>query len=329
MNASNITSNRTKPSQPKMLVWYWSVRAVIAILTVFGNGLVMVLVVKSRRLRVIPNVFIFALALADFFVGAVITPTDFACGYWLPKSCDMLTRRLIFDILIHLSVSNLCALTFDRYMAVVQPLKYQTVMTKGQVTCILVMTWIVAAILPVTGYICVMEKLTLAVKILRVIDMVFLQIVPPLLLAIAYLRIVYIARRHEKTVRIQHSQLSFNYGHDRFLVKKRRSRKGESRERASVKMIGAVIIAFLLCYVLAIFRSLYFYIMNKTIPETVTHVSRILLLTNSAINFLVYAFLKKDFRQELRRIYKQTRIFKESFTFHDLLSKDSIVVNSH
>jgi uncharacterized protein YqhQ len=285
----------------------------------------MFLIVKSRRLRVIPNAFIFVLALADFLVGAVITPTDFACTYWYPNSCHPKILSLIFDILIHSSVTNLCSLTFDRYMAVVKPLKYHNVMSRGQVVVILAITWLLAAVFPVIGYICWIYELTLTGKILRVVDMTFLQILPPILLAIAYIHMVYIARQHEKTVRTQHNQLKFNYGNSS-QNKKQRNKQGESRERASVKMIGAVIIAFLLCYVLAIFRSLLIYIMHQNLPDTVIQVSRILLLTNSAINFLVYAFLKKDFRQELRRMCKQTNAFRESFTFQDLTSKENTYV---
>lgn len=317
MNASNSTIS--KNHQEKMIVWAWSLRAVIALLTLFGNSFVMAFILKYRKLQVIPNAYIFSLALADFLVGAVVTPTDYACTFWY--TCEMPTLRTTYDILIHLSVTNLCALTFDRYMAVVQPLLYHSFMNKGQVALILVFTWSIAAVLPVAGHICLEEEYYLTAKILRVVDMVFLLVLPPALLALAYSRMVYIARQHEKTVKIQHSQLSFNYGNSS-LITKHSNKHGDSRERASVRMIGAVIIVFLLCYGLATFRSLYFYIMGRNIPGVVTDISRILLLTNSSVNFLVYAFLKKDFRQEIKRLCKHTRrTFKESFTLKDLLSK--------
>lgn len=325
MNDTNSTEATN--SIPEMVLWYWSVRAVIAILTVLGNGLVMYLITRNRKLRVIPNAFIFALALSDFLVGAVITPTDFACTYWHPHdiSCNPTNLRLVFDILIHLSVTNLCSLTFDRYMAVVRPLKYHNFMSRGRVVMILAITWLSAALFPSIAYICLSNNLKLTAKIVRVIDMTFLQILPPILLAIAYMRMLYIARQHEKTVRLQHSQLKYNYGH-RSQNTKYRSKQGDSRERSSVKMIGAVIVAFFLCYILAIFRSLFMYIMDKHLPLTVVYVSRILLLTNSAINFLAYAFLKKDFKQELQRMCKQKRIPRDSFTGQDLTSKETTYV---
>ena len=311
MNFTNSTA--TNNSIPRMVTWYWSARAVIAILTVLGNSLVMYLILRSRKLRVIPNAFIFALALADFLVGAVITPTDFACTYWFPKTsfCNPMILSPIFDTLFHLSVTNLCSLTFDRYMAVVRPLKYRHFMSRGRVAIILAITWLSATFFPSVGYICLSYNLELTAKILRVIDMTFLTILPPLLLAIAYMRMVCIARQHERTVRLQHSQLKFNYGSSA-QNSKHRNKKSDSRERASVKMIGAVIVAFFLCYTLAILRSLLVYIMNKHLPVSVVHISRILLLTNSAVNFIVYAFLKKDFKQELQRLCKRKRIPNES-----------------
>lgn len=322
MNDTNSTQTDTIP---RMVVWYWSVRAAIAILTVLGNGLVMYLIIRNRRLRVIPNAFIFALALSDFLVGAVITPTDFACTYWYPHSCKPENLLLVFDILIHLSVTNLCSLTFDRYMAVVRPLKYHHFMSRGRVVLILSITWLSATVFPSIGYICLSYNLELTRKVLRVTDITFLQILPPILLAIAYMRMVFIARQHEKTVRLQHSQLKFNYGNSSH-TSKFRSKQGDSRERASVRMIGAVIVAFFLCYALAIFRSLHMYIMHKHLPVTVIYVSRILLLSNSAVNFLVYAFLKKDFKQEFQRMCKKKRVPRDSLTGHDLISKETTYV---
>ena len=61
-------------------------------------------------------------------------------------------------------------------------------------------------------------------------------------------------------------------------------------KRASVKMMGAVIISFAICYMLAMFRSLYFYLMDKNIPNTVTQISRIMILTNSSVNFCGVCF---------------------------------------
>lgn len=292
MNSTNAT--RTMSDNDKV-IWYWSVRAVIAILTVLGNTFVMILIARSHRLRVIPNAFIFALALTDTLVGAVITPADFACTFWHPYSCDIPKLRFTFDVLINLSVTSLCALTFDRYMAVVKPLKYQYFMTKSRVAQILSMCWIFGVTLPIAGYTSFLENNRLAVDITRILNTIFLQILPPVLLAIAYIVMVFIVKKHDRLERIQQNQLQYNYGN----VTLR-----ESRERASVKMIGAVIVAFILCYMLAIFRSLYFYVMNRQIPVIVTQMSRILLLTSSSVNFVVYAFLKKDFRQELRRIFK-------------------------
>lgn len=292
----NLTNSTRTISDNDKVIWYWSVRAVIAILTVLGNTFVMILIARSHRLRVIQNAFIFALALTDTLVGAVITPADFACTFWHPHSCDIPKLRFTFDILINLSVTSLCALTFDRFMAVVKPLKYHTFMTKSRVPQILSLSWIFGVTLPIVGYTCFLENNRLAVDIVRILNTIFLQILPPVLLAIAYIVMVFIAKKHDKLERIQQSQLQYNYGN----VTLR-----ESRERASVKMIGAVIVAFILCYTLAIFRSLYFYVMDRQIPVIVTQMSRILLLTSSSVNFVVYAFLKKDFRQELRRIFKK------------------------
>lgn len=277
-----------------MIPWYWAIRGVVSFTDVFGNILVMVLILRCRRLKVIPNGFIFALALADMMVGAVISPCDLACIYWF--TCDPYKLRLTFDIIIHFSVTSLCAMTFERYIAISRPLKYRDFMTKKRVLAILLSCWSFGAIFPITGYI--VQENKVAENILRILNTIFLQILPPILLILVFILMVYIAKQHEKKETRQRNQLDYNYHTEH------RDRASSTRERSTVKMMGAVIIGFVICYLIAVFRSLYFYIMNKTIPITVTQISRIMILTNSSVNFVVYAFLKKDFRQEIQRIVK-------------------------
>ncbi|XP_048581476.1 histamine H2 receptor isoform X1 [Nematostella vectensis] len=300
-------SNATEPSRDVAVfeLWYWVLRAIITLLTIVGNAVVILLILCCPRLRITPNVFICTLAIADILVGIVITPSEFACAFVYPGACEGPKQHLTYDILIHLSVTNLCALTFDRYTAIVNPLRYQShLIRKGhsrRVAVILFIAWISAAIFPVLGFL-FRHRVSVA-SIFRILDMAFLLVLPPILLLLSYLRMVYIARRHERKIKLQEFQLSFNYSNEN--LSKARDNKVESRERATVKMIGAVIVVFLVCYGLAVFRSLYGYIMRRSIPMEVQYLSRLLLLANSAFNFVVYAFLKKDFKDALRRMCRR------------------------
>lgn len=287
------------PGKPQAITWYWVIRGMASFTATFGNSLVMILILRCRRLKVaIPNWYIFALALADMMVGAIITPCEFICTYWY--SCDLYILRLIFDIIIHFSVTSLCAMTFERFMVIARPLQYRDFMTKKRVLLILFLSWSFGAILPIAGYICKVQQMPVAEKTLRILNTIFLQILPPVLLVLVFISMVYIANKHEKKDRTQRIQLNYNYA----AGEEQKDRTRPLRDRASVKMMGVVIIAFAICYVLAVFRSLYFYIMNRNIPIMVTYISRMMILINSTINFIVYAFLKKDFRQEISRVVK-------------------------
>ncbi|XP_020895486.1 octopamine receptor beta-2R-like [Exaiptasia diaphana] len=281
-----------------MITWYWVIRGIASFTATVGNTLVMILILRCRRLRVsIPNWYIFALALADMMVGAILTPCEFICTYWY--SCDPYILRLTFDIIVHFSVTSLCAMTFERFMVIARPLQYRDFMTKKRVLLILFSSWSFGAIFPITGYICMAQQKPVADKTLRIMNTIFLQILPPIMLMLVFISMVYIANKHEKKERTQRNQLNYNYAGE-----EHKDRSRHIRDKASVKMMGVVIITFAICYMLAMFRSLYFYIMNRNIPITVTYISRIMILVNSTVNFIVYAFLKKDFRQEIGRIFK-------------------------
>ena len=88
---------------------------------------------RKLQLRTKTNVFVVSLAVADFCVGARVVPSMFFCEMatgCTPQSYWISFVRWLFG---YASVINLCVLVLDRYIAVVKPLKYLTVMTRRRV----------------------------------------------------------------------------------------------------------------------------------------------------------------------------------------------------
>ena len=85
-----------------------------SLLAVVGNGLVVDLVLTRRRLRATANRFVLSLSIADFCVGACFYPGHAICHFLL-TSCNEMIRDDIAVLMIYSSVSNLCAMTLDRY----------------------------------------------------------------------------------------------------------------------------------------------------------------------------------------------------------------------
>ena len=100
----------------------------LSIITAAGNGFVIFLVAKSRRLHSSANWFVLSLAVADFIVGIAVFPSSYFCNKQ-SMACNSRVYMAFFWFFLHSLVTNLCTLTWDRYIAIVHPLKYNISMS--------------------------------------------------------------------------------------------------------------------------------------------------------------------------------------------------------
>ena len=110
-----------------MEIWIWILGWSLSILTMAGNGFVIFIVCRKRQLRTKTNAFVVSLAVADFFVGMSVVPTEFFCN--VASGCNRQDEKynliisFICGLFLYASAVNLCSLVLDRYIAVVKPLK--------------------------------------------------------------------------------------------------------------------------------------------------------------------------------------------------------------
>ncbi|XP_077290357.1 neuropeptide CCHamide-2 receptor-like [Arctopsyche grandis] len=100
--------------------------AIIFVVGVLGNGTLVVVFLRHRAMRNVPNTYIFSLALADLLV--IVTSVPFASLIYTLESwpwggalCKM--SECARDISIGVSVFTLTALSAERYCAIVNPLR--------------------------------------------------------------------------------------------------------------------------------------------------------------------------------------------------------------
>ena len=108
-----------------LMMWFFILGWFFTVVSIFGNALVMYLIVPKARLRVTANWFVLSLALADLCVGFTYFPLLFISSYLqlLPIDHTGLWFKLSHTFLSS-SSTNLCALTADRFLAITMPLKY-------------------------------------------------------------------------------------------------------------------------------------------------------------------------------------------------------------
>lgn len=296
---NNTLNTTSQPLQRHYLLepqitWYWSVRIIISFFTIAGNGLAMYLIAANKRLQVTCNWFVLSLAVSDFCVGILVTPTGLVCSYWI--QCDWRPQLVFYNFLLYTSTLNLWAMTYDRYNAIAHPFKYITRMTKKRIITIVALSWGVSLLasfirLPFLYDINLRLKLDRYYRVL--IDLSF-GVFSFILLVAIYIRILSIVGKHCRQVASQITQLSFNA--------RRRMACRNERETLSVKILGAVILLFVACYFLSVYISFCSNFKLCIVSPDLSMASLVLVHLNCAVNFIVYALLKKDFRGELRRL---------------------------
>ena len=257
------------------------------------------LIISRKRLHKTVNWFLLSLAVADLCVGLVHFLSKACISASLCSKCITTAMRWLF---LNLSMTNLCSLTVDRYIAIVTPLKYSVYKTKRRHLFLISAAWIlpfVVHFVPFTWMYCAGMKN--AVRTFLTVLLFVFKLPPILLLFIACSKTLYIAHKQKKRASVQLTQLCFNG------VCRQRVSTIASQTKASTfaKALGIIVAIFLICYVIDIARLIcYTFHCSKRIPWLVVDVEHLLFVFNSASNPIVYAFLKQDICRELKHFVK-------------------------
>ncbi|XP_060085627.1 5-hydroxytryptamine receptor 6-like [Ylistrum balloti] len=118
-------------------------------LTVAGNVVVLLAVFSNRKLRTVSNMFIVSLSLTDLFVGTIVmipAALNEIFGEWLLARA-FCSIWVSFDVMLtSASILNVCLISIDRYIAIMTPLRYRTLMTNRRAICMLSIVWGIAVL---------------------------------------------------------------------------------------------------------------------------------------------------------------------------------------
>ncbi|XP_061453745.1 adenosine receptor A1-like [Rhineura floridana] len=150
------TANATSP--PVLDIPYFLSESLTALFSVVGNLLICTVILRSRKLRaVVTNYFLVSLAVADILVGAVAIPcaqfTDMGLPRYRPQLCLLMLCTLL--VFTQASVFGLLAIAVERYISILKPFQYQSLMSPRNSLLVILASWVLAiliGLLPMMGW---------------------------------------------------------------------------------------------------------------------------------------------------------------------------------
>ncbi|CAH3038311.1 unnamed protein product [Porites lobata] len=124
-----------------METWFTILGWTLSIVAAAGNGSIIFLVCSKRRLFTKTNAFIISLAVADLGVGASVFPSEFSSEIGKTSHNSTNNQWGIRWLFGYASVTSLCSLVLDRYVAIVTPLKYLNFMSRSRVIKMIFVSW--------------------------------------------------------------------------------------------------------------------------------------------------------------------------------------------
>ena len=117
----------------------------ISVIACTTNALILIAIYRKPSLHSVTNYFLAALAFGDFFVGIVAQPM------WVVRSLLQVADEehplsigvdCVYVLSVAISTYNLCAVSMERYVGVLYPLRYNTIVTVARFKCTVVLVWV-------------------------------------------------------------------------------------------------------------------------------------------------------------------------------------------
>ncbi|XP_054643455.1 trace amine-associated receptor 13c-like [Dunckerocampus dactyliophorus] len=277
--------------------------SIICIFTVVLNLLVIISISHFRQLHTPTNLLLLSLAVTDCVVALLVWPGEI----YSKTSCWTLGDALCFlynymsFIVTFVSVGNMVLISADRYVAICDPLHYNTKVTVKRIQLCVCLCWIssfsyCSVILNVQlahpgMYISCYGECVIGIDYSAgLVDLVVSFILPLSIIITLYMRVFVVAvsqaramRSHVTSVKLQHSV-------------KGRAKKSELK---AARTLGVLVLVFLMSFCP-------YYIVNLTGDSKMTSSAAQYVLylygLNSGLNPLIYALFYPWFRRAVRHV---------------------------
>lgn len=321
MEESNLTSDSRTPTPFKesgssisecddsLDLVFLLLNGMISVFILLGNGLACFIFLKNKHFRrCFMNTFLVSLGLADIFMALLIMPGHVifcasSCSHSVSEHCWLIssTKYLVFPA----TKLNLLAISYDRYIAVMQPLQYKAKISFKRVLIIITTVWTIPVILT-------LSRLAWWIKLPRaealITDRVFnscliflLVVLPVSILTVVNLRIILEIRKHRSRPRPANEE-SVTETQLNCTIENNDQRIRQAARKGTMACVLVVLI-FVLCWLPRAYYNVA-RLLGKGEGPLLNKLSLFFLFVQSAVNPFVYTFYRVDFRRAAVRLVK-------------------------
>ncbi|NWY01310.1 NMUR1 protein, partial [Nothoprocta ornata] len=152
---ANLTEEQLRhkylgPQRSSFFVPVCAIYLLIFVVGAVGNTLTCIVILRHRFMRTPTNYYLFSLAVSDLLVlllGMPLELYDMWSNYpFLLGASGCYFKTLLFEAVCFASILNVTALSVERYIAVVHPLKAKYVVTRNHAKRVIVTIWVMSVI---------------------------------------------------------------------------------------------------------------------------------------------------------------------------------------
>ena len=296
-------------------IFSWSVHGPLIVVSVFiiaFNSVEIALICWKETLRVVSHVILVSLAVSDLMSGLVGISLMFGCSILIsdkagklpPAVCVSSTLFMRFTAVS--TVLHFLLVASDRYVMIMFPIRYQTLVTLPRVWSALVAVWLISLVISIVQLAWYQPE-NLKKLETKEEDTVYLFVlivafvaVPLLSLLFMYGHIIFVTLRHLRALRVRRKNLGGYFFHSRSIF----------RDLRGTVILVTMLIVFAICWLPFFLMILQHYI-NLQIIDPFSSWGLCFTLFARFIppitNSMFCAFFKRDFRDAFQSWVRSRR----------------------
>ena len=292
-NNTNHGNNENSNNYKTQVIQWVSIMLILC-----GNTLTISVIYKYKYLRTKTNALVCSLSFGDLFVGISLIP-ETVFGIFNAYDANSLESFIFFSIKqtgYMISVSHIAFVASERYIYVMYPLRYHSLVTVNLIKCILCICWTLPVLLGITS---VLIILLLGKEYFKYFEIAsnILYLTVGLIATWVYTRILHVVAKQRQRILAEQNVVTMETGG---------SKMATQGPHKSTLALGIVVIMYVVLWSPMCVITLLFYfgvLKENSVIENCFIVGSTLASLNSAVNCFIYAWKNSGFRKAYKRLF--------------------------